>query len=78
VVSNPPWGRQVRPRGLLAGDPARLWRELRRVPVPRGRAVVLLHDAEEQLGQLVAEGLHPDAVRPLSLAGTHPAIVTLE
>jgi len=51
VISNPPWGRQVRAGGLLAADPAGLWRELRRALAPHGRAV--------------------------SLAGSHPAIVTL-
>jgi 23S rRNA G2445 N2-methylase RlmL len=75
VVTNPPWGRQVRAGGLLAGDPARLWRELRRVLAPRGRAVVLLHDPGGQLDRLGAAGLRPGAVRPVSLAGSHPAIV---
>jgi hypothetical protein len=60
-----------------ADDPTSLWRELRRVLAPHGRAVLLLHDLTAHLDRLHAARLHPDAVRPLSLAGTHPAIVTL-
>jgi tRNA (guanine6-N2)-methyltransferase len=77
VIANPPWGRQARPSGLLAGDPGRFWHELRRVLAARGRAVVLLDDAAEHLERLGAAGLRPVTVRPLSLAGAHPAIVTL-
>jgi tRNA (guanine6-N2)-methyltransferase len=77
VITNPPWGRQARLSGLLADDPTSLWRELRRVLAPHGRAVVLLHNLAAHLDRLHAARLHPDAVRHLSLAGTHPAIVTL-
>lgn len=77
VVANPPWGRRARPLGALAGHPERLWRELRRVLAPQGRAVVLVHDADEALARAAAEDLHLRQLRPVSLAGTRPAIAVL-
>ncbi|GAB7042981.1 MULTISPECIES: methyltransferase domain-containing protein [Catenuloplanes] len=77
VVSNPPWDRQVPARGTLAGRPTRLYREIRRVLPAGGRAVLLLHEAEEQLTAVKAAELRVREVRPLSLFGSHPSIVTL-
>jgi tRNA (guanine6-N2)-methyltransferase len=73
VLVNPPWGRQVPPAGSLAGDPARLWRELRRVLVPGGLAVALLHGDDG--------GVPPGFVRvgrlEVSLFGRRPALAVL-
>ncbi|WP_178063220.1 methyltransferase domain-containing protein [Micromonospora carbonacea] len=77
VVSNPPWDRQVLARGALADDPARLFREIRRVLAADGLAVLLLHEFEELTGAVAAAGLGVDDVRVVSLFGTHPAMVTL-
>ncbi len=71
VVVNPPWARQVGPRGQLAADPDRLWREARRVLAPGGRIVALLPDPHPPAG-LVAE-----RALPVSLFGTHPVITVL-
>ncbi|WP_090941591.1 TRM11 family SAM-dependent methyltransferase [Nonomuraea jiangxiensis] len=70
VLVNPPWGRQVAPRGTLAGDGDLLWREVRRVLAADGLAVALLHD-EVPSGFAVEE-----AVR-VSLSGRHPLIAVL-
>lgn len=70
VVSNPPWDRQVRPAGLLGGDPGRFWSELRRVLTPRGRAVVLLPAGTEV-------GLTVLARHPVSLSGRHPEVLVM-
>nr|WHM28287.1 23S rRNA G2445 N2-methylase [Micromonospora sp.] len=77
VVSNPPWDRQVLARGALAGDPARLFREVRRVLAADGLAVLLLHEFEELAPAVDAAGLRVHDVRVVSLFGTHPAMVTL-
>jgi 23S rRNA G2445 N2-methylase RlmL len=77
VVSNPPWDRQVAARGTLADRPDRLYRDIRRVLAAGGRAVLLLHEAEEQLTAVKSAGLRVRDVRPLSLFGAHPSIVTL-
>ncbi|CAL9344099.1 Ribosomal RNA large subunit methyltransferase K_L [Actinosynnema sp. ALI-1.44] len=66
VVGNPPWGRQVAVRG--AAD--RFWREVRRVLVPDGRAVLLVHDAD-------LRGVPVVDRRPVSLFGAWPEIVTI-
>ncbi|MEV4107979.1 hypothetical protein [Nonomuraea sp. NPDC049695] len=70
VLVNPPWGRQVPPRGLLARDLGPLWREVRRVLADDGVAVALVHD-EIPPGFAVEE-----AVR-VSLSGQHPVIAVL-
>ncbi|GAA3226165.1 RNA methyltransferase [Nonomuraea helvata] len=70
VLVNPPWGRQVPPRGLLARDLGPLWREVRRVLADDGVAVALVHD-EIPPGFAVEE-----AVR-VSLSGRHPVIAVL-
>jgi hypothetical protein len=70
VLVNPPWGRQVPPRGLLARDLGPLWREVRRVLAGDGLAVALVHD-EPPRGFAVEE-----AVR-VSLSGRHPVIAVL-
>ncbi|MEJ3748659.1 methyltransferase domain-containing protein [Actinomycetes bacterium KLBMP 9797] len=46
LLVNPPWGRQVPPRGALAARPEGLWAQARRVLRPDGRLVALLHDAD--------------------------------
>ncbi|MFG1705981.1 TRM11 family SAM-dependent methyltransferase [Nonomuraea sp. M3C6] len=70
VLVNPPWGRQVPPRGLLARDGGLLWREVRRVLAADGLAVALVHDGIPH-GFVVEE-----AVR-VSLSGQHPVIAVL-
>lgn len=78
VLSNPPWGLQVAPGGTLATRPAAYYDELRRVLKPgTGRAVLLLHDPETHLSLARAAGLRVQDSRPVSLFGSHPAVVTL-
>lgn len=77
IVSNPPWDRQVPAHGTLAARPDRLYREIRRVLSATGRAVLLLHDAENQCTAAKAAGLRVGDIRPLSLFGAHPSVVTL-
>jgi 23S rRNA G2445 N2-methylase RlmL len=71
VVVNPPWARQVAPRGRLAADPDRLWREACRVLAPGGRIVALLPDPRPPAGLVVRRAL------PVSLFGAHPVITVL-
>ncbi|WP_328808120.1 methyltransferase domain-containing protein [Nonomuraea antri] len=71
VLVNPPWGRQVPPRGLLAADGGRLWREVRRVLAPGGLAVALVHDG-------IPDGFEPESTHPVSLSGLHPVIAVLK
>ena len=77
VVTNPPWERQVHRRGRLAAEPARLWSEVRRVLVPGGRVVTLLHRPEPDLEAAAASGLAVEMERPISLFGAHPVVVRL-
>lgn len=72
VVHNPPWGRQVRARGLLTRG---LWREVRRVLRPGGGVVALLHEPE--LSRAVATGLTVQRCLPVSLFGAHPVLVRM-
>jgi tRNA (guanine6-N2)-methyltransferase len=71
VVVNPPWSRQVGPRGQLAVHPDRLWREVSRVLAPGGRIVALLPDPRPPAGLVVRRAL------PVSLFGTHPVVTVL-
>jgi tRNA (guanine6-N2)-methyltransferase len=71
VVVNPPWARQVDPRGRLTADPDRLWREARRVLAPSGRIVALLPDPRPPAGLVMQRAI------PVSLFGAHPVITVL-
>jgi tRNA (guanine6-N2)-methyltransferase len=71
VVVNPPWARQVRPRGRLAAGPEQLWREVRRVLAPAGRVVALLPEP------VVPTGLVVERLLPVSLFGAHPVVAVL-
>jgi 23S rRNA G2445 N2-methylase RlmL len=71
IVANPPWARQVGPRGRLATDPDRLWREARRVLASGGRIVALLPDPCPPAGLVVEHAL------PVSLFGAHPVVMVL-
>ncbi|MFI7615202.1 RNA methyltransferase [Nonomuraea terrae] len=70
VLVNPPWGRQVPPRGLLTGDLRPLWREVRRVLAADGLAVALVHDE-------IPRGFTVEDVVEVSLSGQHPLIAVL-
>ncbi|WP_228010520.1 methyltransferase domain-containing protein [Nonomuraea phyllanthi] len=70
VLVNPPWGRQVPPRGLLARGLGPLWREVRRVLSGDGLAVALVHDE-------VPRGFAVEETVRVSLSGLHPAIAVL-
>jgi 23S rRNA G2445 N2-methylase RlmL len=76
VISNPPWGTQVNPSGLLARNPHRLWTELRRVLAPKGTAVVLIPDPGV-LAAAIGAGLTPVHLQQIRLAGTHSHLVRL-
>jgi len=71
IAVNPPWARQVAPRGRLAAAPDALWREARRVLAPGGRIVALLPDPRPPAG------LEVQRVLPVSLFGAHPVVVVL-
>ncbi|WP_049570911.1 methyltransferase domain-containing protein, partial [Nonomuraea sp. SBT364] len=70
VLVNPPWGRQVPPAGLLARDPGRLWREVRRVLAPDGLVVALVHDG-------LPDGFTVRETVRVSLSGRHPELAVL-
>jgi 23S rRNA G2445 N2-methylase RlmL len=76
ILGNPPWDRQVTARGVLAGRPARFYDEVHRVLSPSGRAVLLLHEADDHLALAEKAGLRPRGIVPVSLFGTRPSIVT--
>ncbi|GLZ05746.1 hypothetical protein Acsp03_32120 [Actinomadura sp. NBRC 104412] len=76
VITNPPWGAQVNPSGLLARNPHRFWTELRRVLAPKGAAVVLIPDPGA-LASAIREGLTPVHLQQIRLAGTHSHLVRL-
>src|SRR5439155_20514483 len=71
VAVNPPWARQVTPRGTLAASLDRLWREACRVLAPGGRIVALLPEAHLPAGLVVRRAL------PVSLFGVHPVVTVL-
>jgi 23S rRNA G2445 N2-methylase RlmL len=71
VVVNPPWARQVGPRGRLVAGPDRLWREVRRVLAPAGRVVALLPEPD------VPAGLMVERLLPVSLFGARPVVAVL-
>ncbi|MER6510448.1 RNA methyltransferase [Nonomuraea sp. NPDC001636] len=79
VLVNPPWGRQVPPRGLLGPGLDPLWREVRRVLEPGGLAVALLHDDPGPGGTPggAPRGFTIEHAVPVSLSGRHPAITVL-
>ena len=70
VLVNPPWGRQVPPRGLLARDLGLLWREVRRVLAADGLAVALVHDG-------IPPGFAVEEAIRVSMSGRHPVIAVL-
>ncbi|WP_211339578.1 methyltransferase domain-containing protein [Nocardia mexicana] len=76
IVCNPPWGGQVAPQGLLAGEPMRLWSELRRVLVPAGTAVVLIPDTT-LLAAAIAADFVPTHVQQVRISGKRAHIVRL-
>ncbi|MFC5748195.1 methyltransferase domain-containing protein [Actinomadura rugatobispora] len=76
VISNPPWGTQVNPSGLLARDPARLWSELRRVLAPKGIAVVLIPDPGA-LTSAFKNGLTAVHLQQVRVSGTHSHLTQL-
>lgn len=71
VLVNPPWGRQVGALGLLGKGPGALWREVRRVLEPGGRAVALLHERDQPHGMLLEGSVE------VSLSGLHPVLAVL-
>lgn len=72
VLVNPPWGLQVPPAGLLARDPGRLWRQVRRVLAGDGLVVALLHGMTED-----PTGFASVRRVEVSLSGRHPVIAVL-
>ena len=68
IIANIPWGRQV----SHAGEEETAWTELNRVLRPRGKAVVLAHQAGRSYPGFVRE-----AESPLRLYGQSSWIVTL-
>ncbi|WP_252375228.1 MULTISPECIES: methyltransferase domain-containing protein [unclassified Nonomuraea] len=70
VLVNPPWGRQVPPRGALARGLGPLWREVRRVLADDGLAVALVHDG-------IPSGFVVEETHQVSLSGRHPEIAVL-
>ncbi|MFC4006427.1 TRM11 family SAM-dependent methyltransferase [Nonomuraea purpurea] len=70
VLVNPPWGRQVPPRGLLAGGLGPLWREVRRVVAADGLVVALVHDG-------IPRGFAVEEAIRVSLSGQHPVLAVL-
>lgn len=78
VIGNPPWGLQVEPAGVLSRQPAAFYQAVHRVLKPdTGRAVLLLHDADQHLHLAESAGLHIRDTHVVSLMGTHPTIVSL-
>ncbi|WP_433462219.1 methyltransferase domain-containing protein [Spirillospora sp. CA-128828] len=77
VLSNPPWGTQVHPRGLLADSPSRWWTELRRVLSPDG-TVVLLLPTSETLAGAIRHGLAPVHIQGVRVSGAQSFIVRLQ
>ncbi|MER7503429.1 RNA methyltransferase [Nonomuraea pusilla] len=76
VLVNPPWGRQAPPRGLLARDAGRLWREVRGVLAPDGLAVALVHGTAET-GTQAPAGFRVVRAMRISLSGLHPELLVL-
>jgi tRNA (guanine6-N2)-methyltransferase len=76
ILVNPPWGRQVPARGLLARRPDRLWAEARRVLQPRGRLVALLHGDDAQIGDVIGHGFAVMATHTVRLSGAIATVVS--
>lgn len=74
VVVNPPWGRQVPPRGALAARPERLWAQARRVLRPDGRLVALLYDGD-QARAMERHGFTITHTRTVRIAGALATIL---
>jgi tRNA (guanine6-N2)-methyltransferase len=74
ILVNPPWGRRVPARGLLAGRPERLWAEARRVLRPGGRLVALLHECEP--APIACQGFSVVTTRAVRVSGASALVVT--
>jgi len=76
VLLNPPWGRQVPARGVLARQPDRLWAETRRVLRSRGRLVALLFGGDAQLRSAVEHGFAVTATHTVRVSGALATVVS--
>ncbi|MFG1876437.1 methyltransferase domain-containing protein [Sphaerisporangium sp. NPDC049003] len=76
VLSNPPWGGQVAPHGLLAASSSHWWTELRRVLAPGGTAVVLLPGVGD-LPTGIRQRLVPVHVQRVRVSGAESFLVQL-
>jgi tRNA (guanine6-N2)-methyltransferase len=75
ILVNPPWGRQVPARGVLARHPDRLWAETRRALQSRGRLVALLLGGDAQIRDVVEHGFAVTATHTVRLSGALATVV---
>ena len=74
IISNIPWNHQVDAAGDLRRGLAPFWREVNRVLRVDGKAILLTHEQENEIGQLEDFGLEVTTKREVSLFGKHPEI----